>query len=151
MLHGAGCGPGLVIDIFAQRKETKMTEETKNTGGELHRSQNEIAGIDFGAGALKIYSRWGGIDTSLKPSDVNVCFEYTLKHVDIDTRFNDFYVGSCAPGGYIWVFIKGPDSANVGIGVQLSKIKAGERNSLISFVKLFIFSNISLIFLQVQV
>src|SRR5207249_3228423 len=28
----------------------------------------------------------------------------------------------CAPGGYAWVFWKGADVANVGIGVNLSKI-----------------------------
>jgi digeranylgeranylglycerophospholipid reductase len=82
--------------------------------------------------------RWAGIDTSLKSSDINVCFEYTLKHIDIDTKYNDFYVGSCAPGGYIWVFVKGPDSANVGIGVQLSKIKAGEGGAAKRYLDAFI-------------
>jgi digeranylgeranylglycerophospholipid reductase len=37
-------------------------------------------------------------------------------------RLNDVYLGSCAPGGYAWVFWKGADLANVGIGVNLSKI-----------------------------
>jgi digeranylgeranylglycerophospholipid reductase len=82
--------------------------------------------------------RWAGIDTSLKPSDVNVCYEYTLRHIDIDPNFNDFYVGSCAPGGYVWVFIKGPDSANIGIGVQLSKIKPGERGAAKRYLDAFI-------------
>ncbi|MGQ9583456.1 MAG: geranylgeranyl reductase family protein [Thermoplasmatota archaeon] len=82
--------------------------------------------------------RWAGIDTSLKPSDVNVCFEYTLKHIDINPDFNDFYIGSCAPGGYIWVFVKGPDSANVGIGVQLSKIRSGERGAAKRYLDAFI-------------
>ncbi|MEM2869932.1 MAG: NAD(P)/FAD-dependent oxidoreductase [Thermoplasmata archaeon] len=82
--------------------------------------------------------RWAGIDTSLKPSDINVCFEYTLKGVDINPDFNDFYIGSCAPGGYIWVFVKGPDSANVGIGVQLSKIRPGERGAAKRYLDAFI-------------
>jgi len=94
-----------------------------------------VAGAD---GFESQLGRWAGIDTSLKPSDVNVCFEYTLRHIDIDPHFNDFYVGSCAPGGYIWVFIKGPDSANVGIGVQLSKIKAGERGAAKKYLDAFI-------------
>jgi digeranylgeranylglycerophospholipid reductase len=82
--------------------------------------------------------RWAGIDTSLKPSDINVCFEYTLKNIKVDPRYNDFYVGSCAPGGYIWVFMKGPDSANVGIGVQLSKIKQGEKGAAKRYLDAFI-------------
>src|SRR5438477_9950173 len=40
-----------------------------------------------------------------------------------DPRYNDVYLGSCAPGGYAWVFWKQPDVANVGIGVNLSRIK----------------------------
>jgi digeranylgeranylglycerophospholipid reductase len=47
-------------------------------------------------------------------------------------------VGSCAPGGYIWVFVKGPDSANIGIGTQLSKIKAGERGAPKRYLDAFI-------------
>src|SRR3990172_4172211 len=38
-------------------------------------------------------------------------------------RYNDIYLGSRAAGGYAWVFWKGPDVANVGIGVDLSKIR----------------------------
>jgi len=42
---------------------------------------------------------------------------------DSSPRLNDFYLGSCAPGGYAWVFWKDTDVANVGIGVNLSKIR----------------------------
>lgn len=67
--------------------------------------------------------RWAGIDTSLRPKDIDSCFQYTLVGIEGDSRLNDFYLGSFAPGGYIWVFWKGEDIANVGIGIQLSKIK----------------------------
>jgi len=71
--------------------------------------------------------RWAGINTNLKPKDVDSCYEYTLAGVDIDSRYTDFFIGSIAPGGYIWMFPKGEDIANVGIGVQMSKIRgAGE-------------------------
>lgn len=66
--------------------------------------------------------RWAGIDTNVSPSDVDTCYQYTLTGVDVDRRFNDFYCGSIAPGGYIWVFPKSADTANVGIGHQLSKV-----------------------------
>jgi digeranylgeranylglycerophospholipid reductase len=67
--------------------------------------------------------RWAGIDTSLRPKDIDSCLQYTLVGIEGDSRLNHFYLGSYAPGGYIWVFWKGEDIANVGIGVQLSKIK----------------------------
>ncbi|MEM3851508.1 MAG: NAD(P)/FAD-dependent oxidoreductase [Methanomassiliicoccales archaeon] len=71
--------------------------------------------------------RWAGLNTNLAPRDVDSCYQYTLVGVDIDRRYTDFYIGSIAPGGYIWMFPKGDDTANVGIGVQMSKIKgAGE-------------------------
>lgn len=66
---------------------------------------------------------WAGIDTRLRPKDVDSCLQYTLVGLDGDPRFNDFYLGSLAPGGYVWVFWKGDDMANVGIGANLSLIK----------------------------
>ncbi len=66
--------------------------------------------------------RWAGLETHLRARDINACLQYTMVGVDGDPRFNDFYLGSCAPGGYAWVFWKGADVANVGIGVNLSKI-----------------------------
>lgn len=126
----------------------------KTSAVELIRKDGRVAGVkakhmgeSFNIGAKVVIGadgfesqlgRWAGIDTSLKPSDVNVCFEYTMRHIDHDPSFNDFYVGSCAPGGYIWVFVKGPDSANIGIGTQLSKIKAGERGAPKRYLDAFI-------------
>jgi digeranylgeranylglycerophospholipid reductase len=45
-----------------------------------------------------------------------------MTNVDCDTRYCDFYLGTIAPGGYVWIFPKDEGLANVGIGVQLSKI-----------------------------
>jgi digeranylgeranylglycerophospholipid reductase len=67
--------------------------------------------------------RWAGIDTSLTVDDIDVCLEYQLTDISCDKRYSDFYLGSCAPGGYAWVFPKSDDTANVGIGVQLAKIR----------------------------
>lgn len=65
---------------------------------------------------------WAGIKTQLKPSDIEACLQYRLVGVDCDVRYNDFYIGEkAAPGGYLWVFPKGPGEANVGIGVSLKK------------------------------
>jgi len=67
--------------------------------------------------------RWAGLETHLRTRDIDACLQYTLVGVDGDARLNDFYLGSCAPGGYAWVFWKDRDVANVGIGVNLSKIR----------------------------
>jgi digeranylgeranylglycerophospholipid reductase len=71
-------------------------------------------------------ARWAGIDTSLKPADIISCFEYRLTNIECNPRYCDFYLGSCAPGAYAWVFPKSETTANVGIGIMLSKIKSTE-------------------------
>jgi digeranylgeranylglycerophospholipid reductase len=69
--------------------------------------------------------RWAGINTKLKARDMNSCFQYLMVGIDCDPKYNDFYLGSCAPGGYIWVFPKGKDIANVGIGINRARVKKG--------------------------
>jgi digeranylgeranylglycerophospholipid reductase len=67
--------------------------------------------------------RWAGLETHLRTRDIDACLQYTMVGVSGDSRMNDVYLGSCAPGGYAWVFWKGADVANVGIGVNLSRIR----------------------------
>lgn len=62
--------------------------------------------------------RWAGIDTSVKPSDMESCVQYLMTGVDIDQEFCEFYLGrEIAPSGYVWIFPKGKNTANVGIGI----------------------------------
>ncbi|MDD4748661.1 MAG: digeranylgeranylglycerophospholipid reductase [Methanosarcinaceae archaeon] len=66
--------------------------------------------------------RWAGIDTALKPIDIETCAQYLVAGLDIDPEFCQFYVGNeIAPGGYLWIFPKGEGKANVGIGILGSK------------------------------
>ncbi len=66
--------------------------------------------------------RWAGIDTSLKPSDIETCAQYLMSGTGIDQEYCYFYLGNeIAPAGYIWIFPKGGDLANVGIGILGSK------------------------------
>jgi len=67
--------------------------------------------------------RWAGIDTALKAEDIDTCYQYRLTGIDYDPDFCLFQLGSEAPGGYVWVFPKDETTANVGIGIQLSKVK----------------------------
>jgi digeranylgeranylglycerophospholipid reductase len=67
--------------------------------------------------------RWAGINTSLAPRDVTTCLQYRLTNIDQEHEYCQFFLGSVAPGGYVWIFPKDEDTANVGLGVQLSKLK----------------------------
>ena len=92
----------------------------KHWGKELELRAPIVIGAD---GYESQVGRWAGINTKLAPRDINTCLQYELVGIDIDPDFNEFHIGSIAPGGYIWVFNKSPDSANVGIGVNLSMVK----------------------------
>jgi digeranylgeranylglycerophospholipid reductase len=70
--------------------------------------------------------KWAGINTTLKLKDLETCCQYTLTNIDCEDAYCDFYLGkNIAPGGYVWVFPKGKDVANVGIGVLGSLSEAG--------------------------
>ena len=73
------------------------------------------------------FGRWAGLKSViLAKNDIISCIEYRMIGVDSDADFTDFYLGNCAPAGYIWVFPKGEKEANVGIGVTISAMKSGE-------------------------
>lgn len=70
--------------------------------------------------------RWAGIDTALKPKDIETCAQFLVQDDKIDDDYCVFYLGNeIAPGGYVWSFPKGPSLANVGIGVLGSKADSG--------------------------
>ena len=67
--------------------------------------------------------RWAGLTTHLRTRDLVPCLQYTLAGSEGEPEFSDFYLGSMAPGGYVWVFWKGQDVVNVGLGASLAKLK----------------------------
>lgn len=67
--------------------------------------------------------RWAGIDTSVNPDNIDTCVQYRMTNVAFETSVCEFVVGSMAPGGYIWIFPKSHNVANVGIGIMASKCK----------------------------
>jgi len=67
--------------------------------------------------------RWAGIDTSLKPADIETCVQYLVAGIGINQEYCEFYIGNeIAPGGYVWIFPKGEGKANVGIGILGNKM-----------------------------
>ncbi|MGB3943439.1 MAG: NAD(P)/FAD-dependent oxidoreductase [Methanothrix sp.] len=70
--------------------------------------------------------RWAGIDTALKPKDIETCAQFLVQDGKIDDDYCEFCLGNqIAPGGYVWSFPKGRGIANVGIGVLGSKSDPG--------------------------
>ncbi len=70
--------------------------------------------------------RWAGIDTALKPKDIEVCAQFLIRDEMIDEDYCKFFLGNeIAPGGYVWSFPKGERMANLGLGIQGSKSGPG--------------------------
>ncbi|MFC1527932.1 NAD(P)/FAD-dependent oxidoreductase [Candidatus Neomarinimicrobiota bacterium] len=63
--------------------------------------------------------RFAGINTRLGLGNIDSGFQKTISGIDVDKDVCSFYISNeLAPGGYIWIFPKGDDSANIGIGVS---------------------------------
>jgi len=151
----AGNETGYVVyrDIFdqelarlAMKAGAKFMMNTKATG--LIKDEEKIKGVkakhfdddfeikaDIVVGADGVESKvgqWAGIDTTLKPKDLETCCQYTLSNIDCKDAYCDFYLGrEIAPGGYVWVFPKGKDVANVGIGILASLSESGLAKKLL--------------------
>ena len=96
---------------------------------EIEAFADVVVGAD---GVESKVGRWAGINTTLKPKDLETCAQYTLTNVECDEPFCDFYLGKkVAPGGYVWVFPKGKDVANVGIGILASLSKPGKAKQML--------------------
>ena len=151
----AGNETGYVVyrDIFDQelarlaaREGVKIMMNTQATG--LLKDRDKIKGVkvkhfdeefeieaDIVVGADGVESKigkWAGINTTLKPEDLETCAQYTLTNIDCKDAYCEFYLGKqIAPGGYVWVFPKGKDVANVGIGILASLSESGMAKKLL--------------------
>ncbi len=94
--------------------------KAKRMGDKFEINAKIVVGAD---GFESQVGRWAGINTAIKPKDVYTCFQYDMVGVDVNPDYSAFYLGSCAPGGYAWVFPKSAHRANVGLGIQVVKVK----------------------------
>lgn len=129
------------LAIDAARKGAEVFAKTMATGlivengfvrgvklkhmGEKHEVRAEIViGAD---GVESRIARWAGLRDVVKKM-VNSASNVQFKMVGVRLEAPDimeFYFGrNVAPGGYLWVFPKGEDFANVGVGIQGSEQRA---------------------------
>jgi digeranylgeranylglycerophospholipid reductase len=84
--------------------------------------------------------RWAGIDTAIKPIDIETCAQYLMSGTGIDQDYCYFYLGNeIAPAGYVWIFPKGNGMANVGIGILGNK--SGNGKHAIDYLNDFVNKN----------
>jgi digeranylgeranylglycerophospholipid reductase len=124
-------------EIMMNTRAVNLLKKNDKTTGIIAQHLDETLEIeaDVVVGADGVESRigkWAGIQTTLKPYDLETCIQYTLSNVDGESPYCDFFLGSkVAPGGYVWVFPKGKDIANIGIGVLASLSEPGRAASLL--------------------
>ena len=95
-----------------------LTVELEGTGGRSAITAGAVVGAD---GLESGMGRQVGIQGAIKPLELFSCAQYVLAPVEMDPRRVEFHFGcDVAPGGYAWVFPKGEDVANVGVGVICS-------------------------------
>lgn len=96
-------------------------------------SARVVVGAD---GVESRVGRWAGIDTRLSPHNICVGAEYLMCNIEVNRDYSEFFVGSeIAPKGYAWVFPKGGDCANVGVGIGGDT--SGEKHRAIDYLKAF--------------
>jgi len=82
-------------------------------------AETVTARIVIGAdGVETMVGRWAGLETRVASRDMESCAQYVVANIALDPDAIYLHFGpSVAPGGYAWIFPKGPGVANVGIGV----------------------------------
>ena len=121
--HAAQEGAGILLKTHAR----DVIRSNGAIGGIVGKSMGEDieirAKITIAADGFESQvARWAGLETGIDSRDIVATFQYRLCNIECDSRYCDFYIGSFAPGGYVWVFPKGRNIANVGIGVQMTQL-----------------------------
>ncbi len=85
-------------------------------GEERHYFAPCVIGAD---GISSVVGRWAKLDTVLDVSEITSCAQWLVRSEEISGNSVEFTIGNeIAPGGYAWIFPKGANSANVGVGIS---------------------------------
>ena len=77
-----------------------------------------------------------GLKSNTPMKDMASCVQYEMVGIDKDNPNQiDIFIGSVAPAGYVWIFPKSDDVANVGLGVLKTYVDDTSQDILNNFVK----------------
>ncbi len=111
-------------DLRLGAPATRLLKDGIIVDGKKIKAQIVIAcdGVDSRIG------RQAGFRTKGKLGMLGSCAQYTMVGIDVDPDVLEFDLGSnYAPGGYAWIFPKGKDVANVGVGILRFQKKNAKR------------------------
>ncbi len=108
------------------------------TGHKSARTYHVDARVVVGADGVESFvGRWTGLTSHLRPRQIHSAIEYLLEDDSFPRdRLELFVSREHLPGGYGWMFPKGGNTANVGVGVHPTMAKNGTaRDYLDRFIK----------------
>lgn len=126
--HLAALAAKAGADVWVKSPALGVIKENGKVAGAKIRHNNEIVEVRAkmviaADGFESEFGRWAGLKSViLARNDIISALQYRMINVDVDPDYTDFYLGSIAPAGYIWVFPKGEGMANVGIGSSINWI-----------------------------
>jgi len=133
---GAGILTGAYVNglLFENDKVAGVKYEYRGEQKELR------AKIVIGAdGVESRVGRWAGLKTYVDFRDMECCAQITVSNISVEPNTLYFYFGkNIAPDGYFWVFPKGSDTANIGLGVSGM---VGKKHSALFFLNEFMNKN----------
>jgi digeranylgeranylglycerophospholipid reductase len=92
--------------------------DPQETGPETDIAARVVIGAD---GVESQVGRWAGLDRGFRLKDIHSCAQVLVEGLENTDTLLEVHVGrTVAPGGYGWVFPKGPGRANLGVGIHPS-------------------------------
>ena len=131
--EGADIMVGTLVDGLISENGKPKGVRARGVSGRIEVRAEVIIAAD-GVGSR--VARWAGLNTALKLDDIETGVQFQMVGVNFESpSMMEYYFGNkIAPGGYCWVFPKGKDMANVGLGVLGSRAERRPIEYLRDFV-----------------
>lgn len=135
-MDAARAGSQIMVKTLATNlslKNNYALVKTENMGKPINIKAKIVIGAD---GPESRVGRWAGLKSSTKSINMISGVQFEMVGVELeDKHANEFHFGSAAPGGYAWIFPKGEDTANVGLGTISDMASRSAYEHLLNFVK----------------
>ncbi len=134
-MDAARAGAKIMIKTRAtslKRDEDKVIVTAEQLGKEFTITAKIIIAAD---GPESHVARWAGLDCNTPFDEMESCAQFEMAGLKMENNnCIQLYFGSVAPGGYAWIFPKGEDIANVGLGVLKNRAEKTAYEYLLDFV-----------------
>jgi digeranylgeranylglycerophospholipid reductase len=122
--------------------KTEALGYTKNPRGDVQLHLNRFGQdinirtkVIIGADGLQSQvGKWAGLRTHIRLSELASCLQFVVDGVPTNGLLEIFTGHKWAPGGYAWIFSKGNDYAEVGLGVIRTLTKKDAKWHLDNFI-----------------